>query len=227
MKILLISNVNMQPLAGQLKLGEVSWAGYNSMLADLSVFDSPAGNGEFTHVLCIYDSDALMGDALYGAGTADQCDTFLDALDRFCGRCPQKVVVTNTLCLGSSRWLGFADVTHAASLKAAEAAFNARLARIARTHPNLLLLDIEALFRRHGEDTLVSNAFWYAGRIRFTGKMFDLLAETIRRAIAAHASRSRKVLVLDLDNTLWGGILGEEGALGIALSEDGAGPSAV
>jgi FkbH-like protein len=223
MKVLLISNVNMQPLARQLKLGEVSWAGYNSMLADLSLFDSPAGNGEFTHILCIYDSDALMGDALYGTGTADQCDAFLDALDRFCGGCPQTVVVTNTLCLGSSRCLGFADVTHAASLKAAEAAFNARLAQVARTRPNLLLLDIEALFRRHGEDTLVSNAFWYAGRVRFTGKMFELLAETIRRAITAYASRSRKVLVLDLDNTLWGGILGEEGALGIALSEDGAG----
>ena len=223
MKILLVSNINMQPLARGLKLGEVSCGAYNSMLADLSAVDSPAGNGGFSHVLCIYDSDALMGDALYGAGPADQCEAFLDALDEFCARCPNKVVVANTLCLGSSRWLGFADMTHAASLKAAEAAFNTRLAAIAKSRPNLLLLDIEMLIRRHGEDSLVSNAFWYTGRIRFTGKMFELLAETIRRAIAAHAQRSRKVLVLDLDNTLWGGVVGEEGALGIALSEDGAG----
>ena len=91
---------------------------------------------------------------------------------------------------------------------------NAKLAAMARTgqpfssgHRNL--------FRRHGEDPLVSNAFWYVGRIRYTAKMFDLLGTTIKRALNAHAQKSRKVLVLDLDNTLWGGIVGEVGALGI------------
>jgi len=191
MKILLISNINMAPLARLLKPSEVSCGAYNSMLADLGAVDSAAGKDEFSHILCIYDSDTLMGEALHGAGGGQACEALLDALDGFCGRCPHKVVIANTLCLGSSRWLGFADVTHEASLKSAEAAFNTRLAAIARRRPNLLLLDIEMLFRRHGEDTLISNAFWYAGRIRFTGKMFELLAQTIRRAIAAHAQRSR------------------------------------
>jgi FkbH-like protein len=223
MKILLISNINMQPLARLLKPSEVSCGPYNSMLVDLSTVDSLAGKDEFSHILCIYDSDTLMGEALHGAPGAQSCEAFLAALDGFCGRSPRKLVIANTLCLGSSRWLGFADVTHEASLKSAEAAFNARLAAIARRRPNLLLLDIEMLIRRHGEETLISNAFWYTGRIRFTGKMFELLAQVIRRAMAAHAQRSRKVLVLDLDNTLWGGAVGEEGALGITLSEDGAG----
>ena len=53
--------------------------------------------------------------------------------------------------------------------------------------------------------------------------MFELLADTIRQAIDAHAQRCKKVLVLDLDDTLWGGIVGEVGPLGVALSEDGKG----
>ena len=100
---------------------------------------------------------------------------------------------------------------------------NAKLADIARTRVNLLVLDIEVLFRRHGEDRSFPDAFWYVGRIRYTAKMFDLLGQTIKRALNAHAQKSRKVLVLDLDNTLWGGIVGEVGALGIALGEDGPG----
>jgi hypothetical protein len=70
MKILLISNINMQPLARLLKPSEVSCGAYNSMLADLGAIDSPAGKGEFSHILCVYDSDTLMGEALHGASGA-------------------------------------------------------------------------------------------------------------------------------------------------------------
>jgi FkbH-like protein len=223
MKVLLISNVNMQPIVRALRPWDVSCGAYNSMLTDLAAPISPAADPSVTHVLCLYDTDTLMGEALYDEGAPCQCEAFLAALDAFCARHLDKVVIANTFCLSSSRWLGFADITHQASQKAAEATLNARLASIAKARPTLLLFDIEVLFRRHGEDTLVSNAFWYAGRIRYTGRMFDLLAETIRRAVDAYAQKNRKVLVLDLDNTIWGGVVGELGPLGIALSEDGSG----
>jgi FkbH-like protein len=223
MNFLLLSNVNMQPLVRLLAPWEGSCGAYNSMLADLSAIDSPAASAHVTHVLCLYDTDTLLGDALYGEGIPEQCEMLLARLDYFCLRHPEKRVIVNTFCLSSNRWLGFADVTHKASLKAAEAGLNARLAALARARPNLLAIDLEVLFRRHGEDRLVSNAFWYAARIRYTGPMFVLLAQTIRRAVDAHAHRSRKVLVLDLDDTLWGGVVGEAGPMGIALSEDGIG----
>ena len=95
------------------------------------------------------------------------------------------------------------------SLRVRRNDLNAKLVAIAKLHPNLLLLDLDLLFRRHGEDVLISNAFWYTARIRYTARMFELLAETVRQAVDAHAQRSKKVLVLDLDDTLWGGIVGE------------------
>jgi FkbH-like protein len=223
MRLLLLSNINMQPLVGQLAPWDVACGSYNSMLGDLATATSAAAARDISHVVCMFDTDSLMGEALYGAGSADQCDLFLAALDAFCERHPDKVIVTNTFCASSNRWLGFADFHHEASLKNLEMQLNAKLAGIARTRVNLLVLDIEVLFRRHGEDALVSKAFWYVGRIRYTAKMFDLLGQTIKRALNAHAQKSRKVLVLDLDDTLWGGIVGEVGALGIVLGEDGAG----
>jgi FkbH-like protein len=223
MRSLLLSNINMRPLVSQLAPWEVACGSYNSMLSDLATTTSAAAASEVSHVLCMFDTDALMSEAFYGAGPADQCDLFLVALDAFCERHPEKVIVTNTFCASSNRWLGFADFHHEASLKTLEMHLNAKLVAMARTRANLVVLDIEVLFRRHGEDALVSNAFWYVGRIRYTAKMFELLGKTVKGALNAHAQRSRKVLVLDLDNTLWGGIVGEVGALGIVLGEDGPG----
>jgi predicted enzyme involved in methoxymalonyl-ACP biosynthesis len=223
MKVVLLSNINMQPLVRRLAPWDVACGSYNSMLADLATTSSPATASDISHVICLFDTDTIMGEALYGAGPPDQCEMFLAAIDGFCERHPDKVVVTNTFCLGSNRWLGFADFNHESSLKTAETQLNARLATVTKTRRNLVVFDLDVLFRRHGEDALVSSAFWYIGRIRYTAKMFDLLGQTIRRALDAHAQKSRKVLVLDLDNTLWGGIVGEVGPRGITLSEDGPG----
>lgn len=223
MKALLLSNINMQPLVRALRPWDVATGAYNSMVSDLAAAQSPASAPDLTHVLCLYDSDTLMGEAFYGDGLPEQCDRFLQALDGFCGRHADKVVVANMFSFSSNRWLSFADATHASSLKACEATLNTKLVAIAKSHPNLLLLDLDLLFRRHGEDALVSDAFWYTGRIRYTARMFALLADTIRRAIDAHAQRCKKVLILDLDDTLWGGVVGELGPLGIALSQDGVG----
>jgi hypothetical protein len=221
MKFLLLSNVNMHPLLAQFKAIDVDCGAYNSLLADLSTINSPAAAVDVTHVICISDTDTMLGEAFYGSGTIEQCEIFLSALDSFCSRHPDKVVVANTFCVSSYRWLGFADLIHQSSLKSLEDSLNARLVSVAKKYPNLLLFSTELLFRRHGEDALLSYAFWYAGRIRYTARMFELLGDTIHRAIAAHAQKSRKVLVLDLDNTLWGGVIGELGALGVALGEDG------
>lgn len=223
MKTILLSNINMQPLVRELRPWDVTTGTYNSMLSDLSTVQSPASAQDVTHVICLFDSDTLMGDALYGNGPPEQCERLLHALDGFCKRHTDRIVVASLFSFSSNRWLGFADVTHIGSIKSCEADLNVKLVTIAKTRPNLLLLDLDLLFRRHGEDALVSDAFWYTARIRYTARMFELLAETIRRAIDAHAQRCKKVLILDLDDTLWGGVVGELGPHGIALSEDGVG----
>ena len=118
---------------------------------------------EFTHLLCLFDSDTMLGEAGYGDGAPDQCDSFLSALEMFCAAHPRKVVVANTFCFRAARWLNFADLLHPQSLRSTEYRLNERLISIAHTCPNLLLLDIELIFRQHGEDALLSAPFWYLG----------------------------------------------------------------
>jgi FkbH-like protein len=223
MRTLLLSNTNMQPLVAFLKPWEVVCGEFNSMLLDLSNPESPAASAEYGRILCLFDSDSLLGDAFHGEGAPEQCETFLAALDRFCATHPDKNVMANTFCFGTGRYLNFADLLHPQSLHTTEAKLNGRLIEMAHAHPNLLLVDFDLLFRRHGEDALLADSFWYLGRIRYSNLMFRSLAAMLHQAFDAYVGQSRKVLILDLDNTLWGGILGEVGSNGIALSEDGAG----
>ena len=223
MRTLLLSNINMQPLVSFLKPWDVLCGEFNSILLDLSNPESSAASPEFGRVLCLFDSDAMMGDALYGDGAPVQCELFLTALASFCAAHTEKIVIANTFSFATGRWLNFADLLHPLSLRAVESQLNERLITIARANSNLLLVDTELLFRRHGEGALLSEAFWYLGRIRYSNQMFRSLASLLLQADDAYAYRARKVLILDLDNTIWGGIVGEAGALGIALSEDGVG----
>ena len=112
MRGLLLSNINMQPLVRALKPWAVSCGSYNSLLSDISTEGSAASTPDVTHVFCLYDSDALMGDAFYGAGPAAQCEQFVQALDGFCKRHNDKVVLANLFSFSSNRWLSFADATH-------------------------------------------------------------------------------------------------------------------
>jgi len=223
MRTLLLSNINMQPLVAFLKPWDVVCGEFNSMLLDLSNPASAAASPEFGRILCLYDTDTLLGDAFYGEGAPVQCELFLDELELFAKAHPDKVIVATTFCVGARRCLNFADPLSPHSLLAIEARLNDRLIGIARANLNILLFDIGSLIRRFGEDVLLTDSFWYAGRIRYTNFMFRALAERLHQAADAYAGKSRKVLILDLDNTLWGGIVGEAGPNGIALSEEGVG----
>jgi FkbH-like protein len=223
MQTLLLSNVNMQPIVSFLKPWEVVCGEYNSILIDLSDPAAAAYSSDFTQVLCLFDSDSMMAGAFYGDGPPEQCEAFLRALESFCAGNPGKIVITHLFCFGTGRWLNFADLLHPMSLHVAEAKLNERLIAIAQANANLLLLDIGLLIRRYGEQSLLSDAFWYLGRIRYSNLMFRSLATMIHQAVAAYVHRSKKVLVLDLDHTLWGGVLGETGPGGVILSEDGIG----
>lgn len=100
-------------------------------------------------------------------------------------------------------------------------AFNRGLAQHAREHARLLL-DIASLSALVGQSAWSAGRYWYAAKYPFATSMIPLYADYVMRIIAATMGRSRRVLVLDLDNTLWGGIVGDDGIEGLALGSGSA-----
>jgi FkbH-like protein len=94
--------------------------------------------------------------------------------------------------------------------------FNRRLAQRARQDSHLVL-DVNALAGLVGHAAWSAGRYWYAAKYPFATAMIPLYADNVLRIVAAQMGRSRRVLVLDLDNTMWGGIVGDDGIEGLAL----------
>jgi FkbH-like protein len=94
--------------------------------------------------------------------------------------------------------------------------FNRRLVQQARQQSRLVL-DVSALASLVGDAAWSAGRYWYAAKYPFATAMIPLYADNLMRILAAQMGRSRRVLVLDLDNTMWGGIVGDDGIEGLAL----------
>ncbi len=83
-----------------------------------------------------------------------------------------------------------------------------------------LLLDLDELLLHVGRESFFDARLWYSARFPFAA---TAARELTRRVVALGAVAKlpkAKVIVLDADNTLWGGIIGEDGMHGIAIGPD-------
>lgn len=98
--------------------------------------------------------------------------------------------------------------------------FNRRL-RIERA-PGVLLMDTAALATSVGLDTWHDTRLWNLGKFPFAQEVVPLFADHLCRLLSAARGKSKKCLVLDLDNTLWSGVIGDDGIQGIVIGQGSA-----
>jgi len=99
--------------------------------------------------------------------------------------------------------------------------FNAQLA-VHGAGPGDVLLDLAALAENVGLSIWHDAARWHDAKLPFALDCVPLVADYVCRLLAAARGLSRKCLVLDLDNTLWGGVIGDDGVDGIRLGQGSA-----
>jgi FkbH-like protein len=85
-----------------------------------------------------------------------------------------------------------------------------------------LLVDVAGLAENIGLDVWHDPVMRNVGKLPFNLAFVPLYADHVMRVIAAFRGKSRKALVLDLDNTLWGGVIGDDGVEGIAIGQGDA-----
>ena len=90
-------------------------------------------------------------------------------------------------------------------------------AQVRQHAPRLVLADWEGLLRRLGAAAALDDRGRYLWRAPFRHAFLEAWAQQLARVACALTGRAKKVLVLDCDNTLWGGVVGEDGLQGIAL----------
>jgi FkbH-like protein len=87
---------------------------------------------------------------------------------------------------------------------------NLRLADALRSAPNVFVLDAQRWLSA-ARDGAFDPKLWYAGKVLFTSDVLTEAARDVRAALRGLLGMSRKLVVVDLDDTMWGGIVGDVG----------------
>jgi FkbH-like protein len=93
------------------------------------------------------------------------------------------------------------------------------LRKALRSVPNAYYVDINLCIARVGGKRFYDDRYWHVGRAPYSREALCEIASEDFKFIRSLKGKSRKCLVLDCDNVLWGGIIGEDGLSGIKLSK--------
>ena len=97
---------------------------------------------------------------------------------------------------------------------------NQQLASLVENSPNLYLNDLAYLQAVHGMERFSSQTAWYAYKYAVSLDCIPYLCQSIANIVKSIFGKNKKALALDLDNTLWGGIVGDDGAEGLVLGNE-------
>ena len=137
-----------------------------------------------------------------------------------------KLVITN-LSLPHYSPHGIAETKTNYSFHDAIIDFNKKLKEKLLNINSTYVFDFFKFVIKHGENNVFNYKQFFYGDIRISLHCIPYLAEELIGYVTAVLGLSKKCLVLDLDNTLWGGIIGEDGIEGIKLGDDPVGRSYV
>jgi FkbH-like protein len=99
-------------------------------------------------------------------------------------------------------------------------AINRGLRALAGEHRGVYILDYDALVSRHGRDGWSDERKWLTVRLPVATANLPRVAAEWLRFLHPLTGRIAKCVAVDLDNTLWGGVIGEDGMTGIRLGSE-------
>ncbi|HEY1629860.1 MAG TPA: HAD family hydrolase [Rhizomicrobium sp.] len=117
--------------------------------------------------------------------------------------------------------LGSSDIATPGSAVRFAARLNQRIADGALDR-SWIAFDMAELASRVGANTWHDPVRFHEAKTTFALTLYPLAADRLCSLIAAMCGKSGRALVLDLDNTLWGGVIGDDGVAGIRLGQNSA-----
>jgi FkbH-like protein len=199
--------------------------GYGQFVQEALEPGSAINRGACDAVLLALDARAFALDAPPGdeAAATAAVERALAQLDAICaGLQPHcQTLILQTAPTPADGHLGNFDPLLPGSPAAQVAAFNRGVIARCRAGP-ARLLDVAALAAQAGLAQWHDPAAWNVAKQPFAHSLIPAYSEALCRLIAAIRGKSRKALVLDLDNTLWAGVIGDDGMDGINIAQGDA-----
>ncbi len=212
----IVAEFALRGIAVSLTAGEIG-----NFAVEVADPGSNAYVGGFDAVILWVDADSAlpMINRSMNAGRIEQdVKEYLSLVERLTGAFAG-TVVASTLAMPPAAIAPHFQANESGSARYSIEAANREIARLARRHANLAVWDVDRVQRELGHrgfwsprDAATSmQPYSTAAILRLVRSLAEVYSMTIRAP--------KKVVVLDCDNTLWGGIIGEDGIDGISLGE--------
>ena len=214
---------------------QVRVAPFGQFRQELLAADSELAAFRPDFTLLQLDAEALFGPladsplSVSDERRAELLETGLAELDRLAApfRSAESPVsgrlVLHTFAPPAASPLGPADPTHPAGLGRLFRTLNDRVCRLAEGRPRIAVFDFDAWTADVGRGRRADPRMRFLARRGVADALMPSLCAAWARLVRAGLGLARKVLVLDADNTLWGGIVGEDGPAGLQLGPDAPG----
>ena len=219
-KIALLSNVNMDYVIRLLRKQTEVWRGegYGNELGLLMDPDSSYHAFKPDITFLVMDLMELTGHDLEAETAGHSMDGWFSDLES--GLKAEEIYYISDACLWGPELGVLADAGRKAAL---EHMWQERLEALCGRRKNVRILPYRQMVENLGEENAFSLKMWYMGKILLGNEAQKRLCGLILERAERERRVPKKVLLLDLDNTLWGGLAGEQEDTPVELSEDHGG----
>ena len=199
---------------------------YNQYWEDV-MFDNPELTQFAPDVIYIHTTNRNIRNFPTPGMSEEEVLSLLDAdFDRFKAmwekietkyHCP---VIQNNFEFPAYRILGNADCYNVAGHVRYINSLNERLSAYAREHKDFYIEDIQYLSASYGLDNWADPLYWHMYKYALSMEAIPTLSYNVACIIKSIYGKNKKVLALDLDNTLWGGIVGDDGPENLEIGQE-------
>jgi FkbH-like protein len=205
---------------------EVIQPSYDQVAQEALTPDSKVNASKPDAVLFALDYRALplklsLGDSAASAATVEGVIGYLRALRDGIKTNSNAVCIFQSFAPPVETLFGSLDRGLPGSIRSLIDGINRELAELMLRSDDVLL-DVAGLAETVGLASWHDTKLWNMAKFSFSGDLIPLYADHVARVVAALRGKSGKVLVLDLDNTVWGGIIGDDGLEGIKIAQGDA-----
>ena len=198
---------------------------YNQYWEDI-MFDNPELTEFAPDIIYIHTTNRNISFPRIGMSRED-VDSLLDSdYKKFCAmwekaqntyHCP---IIQNNFEFPSYRILGNSDCVNVAGSVNYINSLNARFAGYAREHKDFYIEDIQYLSASYGLDAWADPLYWHMYKYALSMEAIPTLSYSVACIIKSIYGKNKKALTLDLDNTLWGGIVGDDGPENLSIGPE-------
>jgi len=143
-------------------------------------------------------------------------DERLDFVTYICQSTSSKIIYLNYSEIEDGVWGSFDNrIEHSFIYQTRK--MNYSLMLLSQKLQNLFICDISAIQNKYGRDFIFDSTVYTSTEMILSIDSLPIVAKRIMDIIASMQGKIKKCLILDLDNTLWGGVIGDDGIEGIQL----------